>query len=397
MTSVKAVPIGDVSDINPSFKSDGFLPNEVVDFLPMSAVEEGNTVVLAKEYRPLAEVQKGYTNFNDGDVLLAKITPCFENGKITQVRVKHCAGFGSTEFHVLRPNPEKLDGRYLVHFLRRQEVRIDGERKMTGSAGQRRVPKHFLEALQIPLLPLPEQRRIAAILDQADTLRAKRREALAQLESLTQSIFIEMFGDPVTNTKCWDSKSLDTICEVGSSKRVFVEELVEEGIPFYRGTEIGQLGDGQAVEASLFISKEHYERLKSEAGIPQKGDLLLPSICPDGRIYIIDNDEPFYFKDARVLWIKASKAQVNSAYLRQYLKQVFIGSYSKIASGTTFAELKIFALKNLNILAPPLDLQNRFAKISESINMQKEKYRSQRTEWDRLFASLQHHAFRGEL
>lgn len=85
--------------------------------------------------------------------------------------------------------------------------------------------------LELMLPPLPEQRRIAAILDQADALRAKRREALAQLDSLTQSIFIEMFGDPVENPKGWQRRQLGTICEVGSSKRVFVEELVDEGSP----------------------------------------------------------------------------------------------------------------------------------------------------------------------
>ncbi len=75
---------------------------------------------------------------------------------------------------------------------------MDGERKMTGSGGQRRIPRQFLESLEIPLPPLPEQRRIAAILDKADALRTQRREALAQLDRLAQAIFVEMFGDPAT-------------------------------------------------------------------------------------------------------------------------------------------------------------------------------------------------------
>ena len=138
-------------------------------------------------------------------------------------------GFGSTEFHVIRANTKRLDGRYLVHFLRRNEIRLDGARNMTGSAGQRRVPKHYFESLSVPLPPLPEQRRIAAILDQADALRAKRREALAELDSLTQSIFIEMFGDPVVNSMGWDCKPMS---EIG---RVVTGNTPSREVPDYFG------------------------------------------------------------------------------------------------------------------------------------------------------------------
>ena len=268
---------------------------------------------------------------------------------------------------------------------------------MTGSAGQRRVPKSFLESLPVFLPPLAEQRRIAAILDKADALRTKRREALAQLDRLAQSIFVEMFGDPLTNSKAWKTQRLDSICEVGSSKRVFVEELTEKGIPFFRGTEIGQLGEGIKAKPTLFISIEHYLRLKTEAGVPRKGDLLLPSICPDGRIFVVDTDEPFYFKDARVLWIKVPQHQMSSLFLKHYLKLVFANDYSKIASGTTFAELKIFALKQLEIAFPPTEMQYRFDSLIRSLEAQTEKSKQSQKELSDLFSSLQFRAFRGEL
>src|SRR5262249_4122814 len=178
----------------------------------------------------------------------------------------------------------------------------------------------------------------ADILDKADELRVKRRAALKKLDDLTQSIFLDMFGDPVTNPKGWKLGRLGEICEVGSSKRVFVEELVTSGVPFYRGTEVGLLGEGLAVKLGLFITKEHFERLRAQSGIPKVGDLLLPSICPDGRIYLVNDDKPFYFKDARVLWIRVDGARINGVFLKHYLKHLFIASYSKIASGTTFAE-----------------------------------------------------------
>src|SRR6185295_543198 len=109
-----------------------------------------------------------------------------------------------------------------LHFLRRGSVRLAGERRMTGSAGQRRVPENFLAKLEIPLPPLAEQRRIAEVLDRAEALRAKRRAALAQLDSLTQSLFLDLFGDPATNRKGWPITTLgDLVAEFryGSSNK----------------------------------------------------------------------------------------------------------------------------------------------------------------------------------
>ena len=182
----------------------------------MAAVDADSVTAVDRETRSYSEVSKGYTPFIDGDVLVAKITPCFENGKIAQARLSRRYGFGSTEFHVVRPRSDRVDARYLVHFLRQERIRKQGESRMTGSAGQRRVPEHFLAGLTIPLPPLPEQRRIAEILDKADALRAKRRAALAQLDTLTQSIFLDMFGDPATNPKGWPVDALRNIADTTS-------------------------------------------------------------------------------------------------------------------------------------------------------------------------------------
>lgn len=315
-------------------------------------------------------------------------------GKAARALADFDGGFGAF-CKVLRPGPG-VDPGYFAHFFRtpayRQRVSA-----LAAGASINNLRNEHLDEFRIPLPPLPEQRRIAEILDKADALRAKRRAALAQLDTLTQSIFLDMFGDPATNPKGWRLNRLDELCEVGSSKRVFVEELVDAGVPFYRGTEIGKLGEGQDVTPSLFITTEHFESLKAQAGVPSKGDLLLPSICPDGRIYMATDDKPFYFKDARVLWIKVDQSRIDSTFLKHYLKRLFVASYSRLASGTTFAELKIVVLKGLGIPAVPRRLQQSFAELVESIERQEVRYRTQRAELDSLFASLQYRAFRGEL
>ena len=263
MNSLVHVPLGEVAKLNPTFKSANAAPDKLVDFLPMSAVSAELTTVRATEQRRFSEVQKGYTNFADGDVLLAKITPCFENGKISFANVATDYGFGSTEFHVIRADRQRLDGRYLVHFLRRDEIRVDGARNMTGSAGQRRVPKHYLESLSIPLPSLPEQRRIAAILDQADALRAKRREALAQLDSLTQSIFIAMFGDPRENERNWPVAPIGSfISGMRGGAPLAPEDFTSSGFPILHKGAIKRQGYIQVDSRKKTFASNEYAASK---------------------------------------------------------------------------------------------------------------------------------------
>ena len=207
--------IADVVELNPPFPHyvRGSASSREVPFLPMAAVSEDGIPEYGAR-RQLAEVVKGYTCFGRGDVLLAKITPCFENGKAADLSdLPDDVGFGSTEFHVLRPGSE-IDGRYLFHFLRSARFRSGAAEKMTGSAGQRRVPAAVVGGWRIPLPPLPEQRRIAAILDKADAIRRKRQESLALLDALLRSTFLVMFGDPVRNERGWEVVRLGEVAEV---------------------------------------------------------------------------------------------------------------------------------------------------------------------------------------
>lgn len=218
-----------------------------------------------------------------------------------------------------------------------------------------------LANLDIPELTLDEQRRIAAVLDKVTDLIAQRRAQLDKLDLLVKSRFVEMFGDCKTNPKRWPVCKLDEIAEVGSSKRVFVEELQDKGIPFYRGTEVGALAEGKSITPELYITPEHYKQLCDMTGAPQRGDLLMPSICPDGRIWVVNTDEPFYFKDGRVLWVHNIIDRFDPTFLLYTLKDRIMTDYSSIASGTTFAELKIFALKKCLVFDVPLEQQKEFS------------------------------------
>ena len=178
--------------------------------------------------------------------------------------------------------------------------------------------------------------------------------------AIVKSRFIEMFGDPRKGYKCRIDK-LGNVSFVGSSKRVFKEEITSEGIPFLRGTEVSALSNGEHIVPELHIAEEHYKQLVDATGKPEIGDLLMPSICPDGQIWYVNAESPFYFKDGRVLWVKPNRCVLDGLFLKYALGTIFKMDFANIASGTTFAELKIFILKKLEIPVPPLALQQEFA------------------------------------
>jgi type I restriction enzyme M protein len=166
-TAFPHVYISDVCEINPGKENSVKLdPNLLVSFVPMATLSECNSDFCPDETKPVNTVIKGYTSFRDEDVLLAKITPCFENGKTGIARKLHNGlGFGSTEFIVLRPSIKILP-ELLYYYLKGCKFRDAGKLNMTGSGGQQRIPIDFVRNYKIPLPPLEIQQQIVAELSQ---------------------------------------------------------------------------------------------------------------------------------------------------------------------------------------------------------------------------------------
>jgi type I restriction enzyme S subunit len=166
----------------------------------MSAVDDLTGTIANAETRPFAEVQKGYTYFEEGDVLFAKITPCMENGKSAIARgLIGGFGFGSTEFHVLRPTGE-VTSEWIWLFVRQESFRNSAKAAFRGGVGQQRVPPTFLQEVAIPLPSLAEQRRIVArieaLMDRVREARRLRQEAREEAERLWQSVLADTFPRP---------------------------------------------------------------------------------------------------------------------------------------------------------------------------------------------------------
>ncbi len=395
------VALVDISQLNPPGARDVALDCEVA-FVPMSAVLVDSAIVTETEVRRYGEVRKAYTNFDDGDILVAKITPCFENGKIALAKLQHRTAFGSTEFHVVRPDLSRVDAKYLVHFLRQDRIRVAGKPRMTGSGGQRRVPENFLASLRVPLPSLAEQRRIAAILDQADALRAKRREAIAKLDALVQEIFLEMFGDPATNPRGWPKMRLfDLVAELQGGRSIDPSpDSTTEST--YRVLKISA------------VTSMHYRPLESKpvpndyvppaTHLVRRGDLLFSRANTDelvGAVALVeDTPDNMLLPDKLWRFIWRDSQQVESLFIWALLQLPSLRhEIKRRASGTSGSMKNISQAKLLGIevMLPPVIEQRRFADRVRTLGQLKSAQVRSQVGIEGLFAVLRDGAFSGEI
>ena len=303
-------------------------------------------------------------------------------------------------FKSLVPRFDLVSPDFLFWWLKAQEKHI--QRKGRG-ATFKEVSKRIVQDLQLPLPPLTEQKRIAGILDAADALRAKRREALAQLDTLLQSTFLDMFGDPVTNPMGWEVGSLGDLAVKKPNNGVFrrnpeYSDSLDSGLPVVW---VEELFRGNRIDVS-----ESRRLAASQAEIEKyglfPGDLLFcrSSLKLDGiaysNVFWGEREEALF--ECHLIRVSPRTDIVNPMFLNLQLRsapmRALLKSKSKTATMTTIDQR---ALSSVEVVVPPIGLQHRFAAIVESIEQQKASQRAHLAELDTLFASLQSRAFRGDL
>ena len=238
------------------------------------------------------------------------------------------------------------------------------------------------------LSSIEEQRKIVDILGKVERIIEARTLEMEQFNILIRARFVEMFGNVDTGNYRYKTYKLGDVASVGSSHRVITTEFVEKGVPFYRGTEIGELANGIKPTEPYFISKEQYNRLANDDTKPQIGDLLMPSICNKGQVWMVDTKEPFYYKDGRVLCISPDREIFDTKYLEYFMRVKTLVTYPKLGSGSTFAEFKIFLLKGIDVLVPPRNLQEQFADFVRQVDKSKAAIQKSLDETQLLFDSL---------
>ncbi|KVR14078.1 hypothetical protein WK11_29045 [Burkholderia ubonensis] len=186
------MPLSAIAEVNPIVQIPrGLSGKDAVSFIPMGDVSESGHWAL-RQVRPLRSVDAGLTAFEEGDVLVAKITPCLENGKGAHaVGLENRIGFGSTEFHVLRARPGN-NSRFVFHLTMWRKFRRAAERQMVGSAGQQRVPRAFFEEFLVADFSVDQQTVIAEVFDTLDTAIHETEAIIAKLEAVKQGMLHDL-------------------------------------------------------------------------------------------------------------------------------------------------------------------------------------------------------------
>jgi type I restriction enzyme S subunit len=390
--------LDDVCEINPRMPK-SLVDGDAATFLPMAAISEGGHIDF-EERREVRDVKKGYTYFERGDVLVAKITPCFENGKAARtISLSNPIGFGSTEFHVLRAG-EEIDRSYLFHMIWNSKFREAGAKNMTGSAGQKRVPADFLKRLEIPFPPIDEQRRIAAILDKADALRRKRKRAIELLDSLTQSIFLGMFGDLVESRAYSRGTVSDWVADFDTGKNLAPDPDGKQ-IDGYRVLKVS------AVTMGVFLPQEskplpvRYEPPASH--IVNEGDLLFSRANTAELIgataYVETAHQKLVLPDKiwRFVWREANSPNPRFVHAL-FSTPSFRHALTKRATGASGSMKNISKPKvlGIEIALPAREQQDAFAARYRVIQQCLSTATMQSTMLEDQFSSLQSRAFSGQ-
>ena len=393
MTSPTCDPLGELT--KPGYRPRQPKADDSVWCLNLDQIEPHSGRILERLRKGVGELGPSTHAFEAGTVLYSKLRPY-----LNKVVVADQDGVATTELVPIRCDESRLDAAYLGHFLRGPDFVRFATNVVSGAKMPRMVMSEFW-SYPVPLPPVPEQRRIAAILDQADALSAKRREVLAQLDNLAQSIFVEMFGDPVINERGWPETTVSEFVAAFETGKSLVADD-EDAISEFRVLKVSAV-------TSFEFKPEQSKALPADYDPPashfvRHGDLLFSrantaeligatALVSEAHSNLVLPDKLWRF-----VWPKVQRSTPLFVH-HLFRQQKFRLEIAQRASGTSGSMKNISQEKVLSIRIglPPIDLQESFANRQRAIESLKTTHRAALTESNTLFAALQHRAFSGAL
>ena len=361
---MKTIKLGELCDINPK----DALPDKgtLVSFIPMQRVSETGQVD-ATETRQSEEVTKGFSSFREGDILMAKITPCMENGKGGIAKgLCNGIGYGSTEFHVIRPTSPLVRTEWIYYYTTYPRFRKLCEQNMTGSAGQKRVPKSYLLGCPIPVPNLNTQDKVIHSLRSLRSIIEHRRAQLAKLDELVKCRFVELFGDPGSNPRKWPIVTVqDIVTEVkyGTSRPA----VAGGKYPYLRMNNITYDGKLDLSDVKR-IDVPDDELPKCTV---KRGDILFNRTNSKelvGKTCLYDKDE------LMVLAGFIIRVRVNERVIPEFVVQFMNMPTTKALlfamcrNAVSQANINAKELQNISIYLPSLDIQKQFSAFTHRID-----------------------------
>jgi type I restriction enzyme S subunit len=388
----KLVTILDACEVNPPKPSKDFLPADApVTFVPMPAVDADLGAITNPQIKPYLEVRNGFTSFRDGDVIMAKITPCMENGKAAIIYgMKNGIGFGSTEFHVMRSRGEILP-EYLYYYIRQESFRNEAESHFTGSVGQKRVPADFIKQRVIPLPPLAEQKRIVARVEALLTHVNAARERLSRVPLIMKkfrlavlaaaydgrltegwrennhshqfSINREEIGDigycpelPLS----WQLEKLKRVCEIIVDCPHSTPKWTQNGEICLRTTNFKpgylDLSEIRYVSHDTYLERiSRLEPFENDIVYSREGGILgIACIIPKGLKTCLGQ---------RMMLLRINQKISNPEFILNFLNSpVILKTVKELTGGTSSPHLNVADVKNFHIPLPPLAEQHEIVR-----------------------------------
>lgn len=394
------VTLGDCTDRCLTWNPAADDPDGEFDYIDLSAVDKDTKCIEGVSSIACSDApSRARQIVKAGDILVSTVRPNL-NG-VAAVPIELDGATASTGYTVLRPRLDKVDGSYLFHWVKHPEFVGEMVRLATG-ASYPAVSDRIVRAAMIPLPPLSEQRRVAAILDKADALRAKRREAIAKLDQLLQSVFLEMFGDPVANPKGWPqvrfSELLESI-DSGTSPVCLDRSAIDNEWAVLKLSAVTRCEYDPSANKALPDGVDPDKSLEVKAGdllFTRKNTRDLVAACA----FVTNTPPRLLLPDLIFRFRLKNLAPVAPRYLQALL--AFPGKRKDIqslagGSAGSMPNISKAKLSNALIELPPKDLQCEFERRLKHFDQLKEQQHLALAKLDATFYALQQQAFAGQL
>lgn len=290
-------------------------------------------------------------------------------------------------------NTEIIRQKYFFYIFKNHNT-IEYLSKNSSGSTFKSIKMNQLKKMSFDIPNLSEQDKIISLLDNLQLIITHRQKQLEKLDELIKARFVEMFGDPESNNYNWDTFKMAELCTVSSSKRVYQSELTNEGVPFLRISDLVNRMDYSTETCDLFISEEKYSDLLDNGLVPKKGDILVTARGTLGRCYIVKDTDRFYFQDGMITWLSGYSEKIIPVYISYlFSMQGIKKQIEEMQAGSTVAYLSIAMTKKLNIMLPPLGLQNQFADFVKQVDKSKVVIQKHLEKAQLLFDSLMQEYF----
>ena len=366
---MKRIRLGDACDIlnGFAFKSDKYV-EDGIRIIRIANVQKGYIEENAPAFYPIDSVGLEKYMLEEGDLLMSLTGNV---GRVACLQKEMLPAALNQRVACLRLKVDRITKGFLFHILNSDFFEQQCVQASNGVA-QKNISTEWLKDYEIPLYSIEEQLKITDILDKVRRIIISRNDELSALDNLIKARFVELFGNPDINEKKWNEYKMEQLCEVGSSKRIYQNDQSLTGIPFLRISDLVNRMDTGSKDCDLFIPEELFGKLKKQGLVPVRGDILLTARGTLGRCYIIQDEDEFYFQDGMITWLSKYDERITPLYI-SYLFEMpgFRKQIDSLQAGSTVAYLSISMTKKLNVMTPPIELQNQFTDFVRAVDKSK--------------------------